>query len=110
MNLASFKADSDHPTTVSYTATNLSNSKVTSKESEDDESFTIIKGLSNEEARRSIYIRNSADWHLADIVPQLQDWNKGRMLTFTPMFEKYVGNQIANCASDSDDEEEYDED
>jgi hypothetical protein len=28
------------------------------------------------------------------------------MLTFTPMFERYVGNQIAKCASDDEDDEE----
>jgi hypothetical protein len=30
------------------------------------------------------------------------------MLTFTPMFERYVGNQITKCASDDEDDEEED--
>ena len=109
VRFASLEADDEDTTTVSFRAETSKNSERESEEEgEGDESYTIIRGLSNKEARRSVYIRNSADWHLADIVPQLQDWNKGRMLTFTPMFERYVGNQITKCASDDEDDEEED--
>ena len=64
---------------------------------DDDYSDTIIQGLSNKDAHSSIYLRNSREWQLNDIVPQLQDWNHGRRLTFIHMFERYIGNQISNA-------------
>ena len=66
-----------------------------------DES-TIIKGLSDKEVRRSIYLRNGADWALADIVKQLEDWNKGKQLTFTHEFERYLGRQIMKRGNEED--------
>eukprot|EP00578_Thalassiosira_sp_NH16_P001346 CAMPEP_0181134666 /NCGR_PEP_ID=MMETSP1071-20121207/32213_1 /TAXON_ID=35127 /ORGANISM="Thalassiosira sp., Strain NH16" /LENGTH=501 /DNA_ID=CAMNT_0023221207 /DNA_START=143 /DNA_END=1648 /DNA_ORIENTATION=- len=66
-------------------------------------SSTIIKGLSDNEARQSIYVRNGVDWVLPDIVPQLEDWNKGKQLAFTPMFERYLGQQIMKEQDEDDD-------
>ena len=68
-----------------------------------DES-TIIKGLSDKEVRRSIYLRNGAHWALADVVQQLEDWNKGRELTFTHEFERYLGRQIMKRGDKEDDQ------
>jgi len=64
------------------------------EQKKDAEESTIIEGLSDQEARRSIYLRNGVDWVLPDIVPTLEDWNKGDQLTFTPMFERYLGQQM----------------
>ena len=75
-------------------------------EEDDTEHFTILSGLSNKEARQSIYLRNGKDWALPDIVSQLEDWNKGNRLTFTPMFEQYIGNQIAKEAEEDDDDDD----
>jgi hypothetical protein len=91
----------------SYPANALPHREEKDGEHTDNENFTILSGLSNTEARKSIYLRNGKDWVLPDIVSQLEDWNKGNRLTFTPMFEQYIGNQIAQEADDDDD---YDDD
>lgn len=95
--------------TVSFKANTSNKSNYDSDDDEDDydddNSYTIIRGLSNKDARRSIYLRNSREWQLNDIVPQLQDWKLGRRLTFTPMFEKYIGNQISQAYDEEEGEE-----
>jgi len=80
-------------TTMTYHAGDAS-THIQEEENEVEE-FTIIKGLSDKEARQSIYLRNGVDWVLPDVVPQLLDWNKGNQLTFTSEFERYIGRQIA---------------
>lgn len=95
---------------VSLFHANASSNNLDKVSEEDDysESFTILSGLSNKEARQSIYLRNAKDWVLPDVVSQLEDWNKGNRLTFTPMFEQYIGNQIAKeiVEDDSDDDDD----
>ena len=54
----------------------------------------IIEGLSNKEVRQSIYLRKGPDWELPDIVLQLEDWNKGKPLNFTPEYEKHLAEQM----------------
>lgn len=93
---------------ASYPANALPHHIEEDGEEDDNENFTILSGLSNAEARQSIYLRNGKDWVLPDIVSQLEDWNKGNRLTFTPMFEQYIGNQIAQEEDDEDDD--YDDD
>mmetsp|Transcript_11296 Transcript_11296/g.18677 ORF Transcript_11296/g.18677 Transcript_11296/m.18677 type:complete len:566 (+) Transcript_11296:222-1919(+) len=61
----------------------------------------IIAGMSNEDARMRIYLRNGGDWSLPDVVDQLEEWNKGKPLSFSPAFERYLGQQM------TEDEEEY---
>mmetsp|Transcript_3504 Transcript_3504/g.7741 ORF Transcript_3504/g.7741 Transcript_3504/m.7741 type:complete len:723 (-) Transcript_3504:138-2306(-) len=78
--------------------------KLVNEEGENNESFTIIKGLSDTEARQSIYLRNGVDWVLPDVVPILEDWNKGNQLTFTPEFERYLGRQIMKEAEEDDED------
>ena len=93
--------------TMSFKANTSNKSSYESDDDEDyddDDSYTIIRGLSNKDARRSIYLRNSREWQLNDIVPQLQDWNHGRRLTFTPLFEKYIGNQISQAYDEEEGE------
>ena len=93
--------------TMSFKANTSNKSNYDSDDDEDyddDHSYTIIRGLSNKDARRSIHLRNSREWQLNDIVPQLQDWNHGRRLTFTPMFEKYIGNQISQAYDEEEGE------
>jgi hypothetical protein len=93
--------------TMSFKANTSNKSNYESDDDEDyddDDSYTIIRGLSNKDARRSIYLRNSREWQLNDIVPQLQDWNHGRRLTFTPLFEKYIGNQISQAYDEEEGE------
>ncbi|KAL7442362.1 hypothetical protein ACHAXM_008349 [Skeletonema potamos] len=63
----------------------------------------IIPGMSNKDARLRIYLRNRCDWSLPDLVGQLEEWNKGEALSFTPAFERYLGQQMTN-----EDEEYYD--
>ena len=65
------------------------------QEKDDGESSTIIRGLTDNEARQSIYLRGGElDFVLPDIVSHLEEWNKGKPLTFTPEFERYLGRQI----------------
>ncbi len=71
----------------------------------EDEKSTILKGFSDVEVRKSMYVRNGTDWVLPDIVPQLEGWNKGNQLTFTPEFEKYLGQQIMKGWDDDEDED-----
>jgi hypothetical protein len=92
---------------VSYASNN--NLDEVSEKDDDSESFTILSGLSNKEARQSIYLRNGKDWVLPDIVSQLENWNKGNRLTFTPMFEQYIGNQIAKEIEDDDSDDDDDD-
>jgi len=66
--------------------------------------FTIIKGMSDKEARQCIYLRNGVDWVLPDIVSTLENWNKGNQLTFTPEFERYLGQQIMDEGEEEDDD------
>jgi hypothetical protein len=54
-------------------------------------------------------LRNGKDWVLPDIVSQLENWNKGNRLTFTPMFEQYIGNQIAKEIEDDDSDDDDDD-
>jgi hypothetical protein len=61
----------------------------------------IIEGLSNDDVRCSIYLRKGPDWELPDVVSQLEDWNKGKALRFTPEFERHLGWQMN--ADDDDD-------
>ena len=68
-------------------------------EKEYDES-PIIKGFSNEEVRRSIYLRKGPVWELPDVVSQLEDWNKGKSLNFTPEFEKHLAWEMAKEEED----------
>ncbi len=69
-------------------------------EDSDDEP-PIIAGMSNKDARMRLYLRNGADWSLPDVVGQLEEWNKGKALSFTPTFERYLGQQM------TEDEEDY---
>ena len=66
-----------------------------------DEEPPIIAGMSNKDARMRLYLRNGADWSLPDVVGQLEEWNKGKALSFTPTFERYLGQQM------TEDEEDY---
>ena len=43
---------------------------------------------------RMIYLRNSHDWDLPDLVPALVDWNKGFPLSFTPEFERHLSQTL----------------
>lgn len=61
----------------------------------------IIEGMSNKDARMRIYLRNEGDWSLPDVVGQLEEWNKGKPLSFSPAFERYLGQQMTK------DEDEY---
>eukprot|EP00804_Cyclotella_cryptica_P005328 CCRYP_020414-RA/>CCRYP_020414-RA protein AED:0.11 eAED:0.11 QI:0/-1/0/1/-1/1/1/0/668 len=70
-------------------------------EEEDVDEPPIIEGLSNEEVRRGIYLRKGPDWELPDVVCQLEEWNKGKALRFTPEFERHLGWQMS--ADDDDD-------
>ncbi len=74
----------------------------TAEDNDDDES-QIISGMSNKDARLRIYLRNRCDWSLPDVVGQLEEWNKGEALSFTPAFERYLGQQMTK-----EDEEYYD--
>lgn len=96
----SYKEDGGDTVTLSYTA-GSTNASWQSIEAEEPEPYTIVEGLTNKEVRRTIYLRNGQDWALPDIVPQLEEWNKGKPLTFTPLFEMYLGKQIM----EEDDEE-----
>ena len=80
------------------------NPKSNNKDGED--TFTLMRGLSDREARQTIYLRNTEDWGLPDLVPQLEEWNKGKPLTFTPSFEEYVGQQMDKGSEEYD----YDDD
>jgi len=67
---------------------------------EQDSEPPIIEGFSNKEVRRSIYLRKGPDWELPDIVSQLEDWNRGKPLTFTPEFEKHLGMEMTKDEDD----------
>ena len=95
--------DNPTPTTLlSQMEPDTVHPKSNNKDGED--SFTLIRGLSDKEARQSIYLRNTEDWGLPDLVPQLEEWNKGKPLTFTPSFEEYVGQQMDKGSEDYDDD------
>lgn len=80
----------------------LNDLKSSSKKEEDySNELPIIEGLSNDEVRCSIYLRKGPDWELPDVVSQLEDWNKGNALRFTPEFERHLGWQMN--ADDDDD-------
>jgi len=97
--------DNPTPTTLlSQLEPDTVHSKPNNKDGED--TFTLIRGLSDKEARQSIYLRNTEDWGLPDLVPQLEEWNKGKPLTFTPSFEEYVGRQMDKGSEEYD----YDDD
>lgn len=70
---------------------------------EQDSEPPIIEGFSNKEVRRSIYLRKGPDWELPDIVSQLEDWNRGKPLTFTPEFEKHLGIEMTKDEDDDRD-------
>jgi len=70
-----------------------------------EDTFTLIRGMSDREARQTIYLRNTEDWGLPDLVPQLEEWNKGKPLTFTPSFEEYVGRQMDKGSEEYDDDD-----
>jgi len=80
--------------TLSSNADDATTPKLENDQGKDAEESTIITGLMDNEARQSIYLRNGVDWVLPDIVPTLEEWNKGNQLTFTPEFERYLGRQI----------------
>jgi len=63
----------------------------------------IMAGMSNKDARMRIYLRNGCDWSLPDVVSQLEEWNKGKALSFSQAFERYLGQQMTEA-----DEEYYD--
>lgn len=93
----------DGTMTTAYRAADNSTTESSHQENDDTDTFTIMRGLSNEEARQSIYLRNGTDWILPDCVSQIEDYNacKGKTISFTPMFEQYIGFQITK-----EDEEE----
>jgi len=97
--------DNPTPTTLlSQLEPDTVHSKPNNKDGED--TFTLMRGLSDNEARQTIYLRNTEDWGLPDLVPQLEEWNKGKPLTFTPSFEEYVGRQMDKGSEEYD----YDDD
>ena len=97
--------DNPTPTTLlSQLEPDTVNPKSNNKDGED--TFTLMRGLSDREARQTIYLRNTEDWGLPDLVPQLEEWNKGKPLTFTPSFEEYVGQQMDKGSEEYD----YDDD
>ena len=110
----STKVNQDDTITTSYSANHSDIPKIIHipKRDDDDEgkedTFTIMpeKGLSDKLARESIYLRNGTDWVLPDLVGQLEDWNKGNQLTFTPMFERYLGRQMTKESKGEDEEED----
>jgi hypothetical protein len=75
------------------------------KEAKDDVETLIVDGVSNDVVRDSIYLRNGKDWLLPDIVTQLEEWNKGQTLTFTPEFEKHLGWQMTKEDEEDDDDD-----
>lgn len=75
--------DADDTTTMEY--------KVNA---DDDEEDVMIAGMSNMDVRSRIYLRNSCDWSIPDVVGQLENWNKGRALSFSPAFERYLCQQM----------------
>ena len=66
-----------------------------------EDEHQIIPGMSNKDARLRIYLRNRSDWSIPDIVSQLENWNKGNNLSFSPSFEAYLGHQM------TEEDEEY---
>ena len=80
-------ADADDTTTIDY--------KVN-----DDEEDAMIAGMSNKDVRSRIYLRNSCDWVIPDVVGQLENWNKGRALSFSPAFERYLCQQMMTKEDD----------
>ncbi|KAL7550105.1 hypothetical protein ACHAWF_013337 [Thalassiosira exigua] len=88
------KADGNNSITMASCADDENARKRVGEDEDDSELSTIIKGMSDKEARRSIYLRNGVDWALPDVVSQLEGWNKGNQLTFTHEFEKYLGRQL----------------
>ena len=67
---------------------------------DDDEEDVMIAGMSNKDVRSRIYLRNSCDWSIPDVVGQLEDWNKGRTLSFSPAFERYLCQQMMTKEDD----------
>jgi len=80
-------------------------------DSDDDEFYHVDDGISNahhgtreewdaesdfldDDVRRMIYLRNSHDWNLPDLVPNLVEWNKGFPLSFTPEFERHLSKTL----------------
>jgi hypothetical protein len=82
-------ADADDTTTMEY--------KVNA---DDDEEDAMIAGMSNKDVRSRIYLRNSCDWSIPDVVGQLENWNKGRALSFSPAFERYLCQQMMTKEDD----------
>ena len=67
---------------------------------DDDEEDVMIAGMSSKDVRSRIYLRNSCDWSIPDVVGQLEDWNKGRTLSFSPAFERYLCQQMMTKEDD----------
>lgn len=82
-------ADADDTTTMEYKAN-----------ADDDEEDVMIAGMSNKDVRSRIYLRNSCDWSIPDVVGQLESWNKGRALSFSPAFERYLCQQMMTKEDD----------
>ncbi len=66
----------------------------------------VIEGVSNRILRQRIYLRNSGEWIIPDLVPQLEGWNKGDPLSFTVEFERHLGKQMIKF--DEEDEDDWD--
>jgi len=71
-------------------------------EEEDDDSWTPTLSESNNTTQHTIYLRNREDWEIPDVVPLLEEWNKGEPLTFTPEFERYLGRQLLKEEEDGE--------
>lgn len=82
---------------------NFNSQQTVEEEENDNDEPPLIHGISNDDVRRSIYLRKGPDWELPDIVSQLEGWNKGQPLSFTPEFERYLGWQL----SQEDDDDHY---
>ena len=65
----------------------------------------------SEEWDARIYLRNSSDWNLPDLVPTLVEWNKGFPLSYTPEFERHLCKtlQLSPKQDDEDDDDDDDE-
>jgi len=71
-----------------------------------EEETPVIEGVSNRILRQRIYLRNSGEWIVPDLVPQLEGWNKGDPLSFTVEFERHLGKQMVKF--DEEDEDDWD--
>ena len=102
-----FDSDDDEDWEQSSTSDNATKDSITMEFKAEESDYAedqIITGMSNKDARTRIYLRNGCDWNLPDVVGQLEEWNKGKTLFFSPSFERYLGHQMTK----EEDEEFYD--